>query len=320
MTPSNEPSWFHCPLCVLEATVIAEDERPGYDSRPDPFEPIAVDCKRCGSYSCAEFRGKDGPWGITASERPYLSCATRQAWARGNRLGLTEDRIAHIASSHKSVPVVRMMEAVLSYLAKNGRPGAHVHIKSAFDYPLFDTISTQEAEFILEQLRSRGLLEFYGDGRYMLTSVGWNLVEPMGPAGAPGRCFVAMSFHDSMTGAFELGFLPAIETDSGLRCVRIDREHFTGKISDRMLSDIRQAQLVVADFSLHRPNVYFEAGFALALGRPVIWTCQRDGATQVGLEFDTQQYQHMFWSSAEDLRTKLANKIHALGLNVPHRG
>ena len=41
-------------------------------------------------------------------------------------------------------------------------------------------------------------------------------------------------------------------------------------ITDRILSEIRRAEFIVADFTRQRQSVYFEAGFARGLGREVI--------------------------------------------------
>jgi len=56
----------------------------------------------------------------------------------------------------------------------------------------------------------------------------------------------------------------------------VDELDHREKICDRMLAEIRRSQVVIADFTRHSQNVYFEAGFALALGRLVIWTCCED--------------------------------------------
>jgi nucleoside 2-deoxyribosyltransferase len=63
----------------------------------------------------------------------------------------------------------------------------------------------------------------------------------------------------------------------------------------------------VADFTGHRGGVYYEAGFALGLGRPVIWTCHKDHLTQA--HFDTRQYNHIEWSDSRELRERLRNRI-----------
>lgn len=81
------------------------------------------------------------------------------------------------------------------------------------------------------------------------------------------------------------------------------------KIDDRIIAEIRQSSLIVADFTGQRGGVYFEAGFAKGLGIPVIWTCHEDGVEN--LHFDTRQYNHIVWESPEDLKTKLINRISA---------
>jgi nucleoside 2-deoxyribosyltransferase len=80
-------------------------------------------------------------------------------------------------------------------------------------------------------------------------------------------------------------------------------------ITDRILSEIRLAQFVVADFTGQRRGVYFEAGFARGLGRDVIWTCRRSALSKV--HFDTKHLGHVVWDTAEDLRTKLTESIRA---------
>jgi len=41
-------------------------------------------------------------------------------------------------------------------------------------------------------------------------------------------------------------------------------------VNHHLLANLRSARLVIADFTLQRPGVHFEAGFALGLGRTVI--------------------------------------------------
>jgi nucleoside 2-deoxyribosyltransferase len=80
-------------------------------------------------------------------------------------------------------------------------------------------------------------------------------------------------------------------------------------ITDRILSEIRLAQFVVADFTGQRGGVYFEAGFARGLGREVIWMCREDELKLV--HFDVKHLGHVVWATPADLRTKLAESIRA---------
>jgi len=125
----------------------------------------------------------------------------------------------------------------------------------------------------------------------------------------PGTCFVAMSFDPSLASAYDQGLCAAIEQDCGMKATRVDREHFGEKICDHILTEIRRAQFVVADATQQKPGAYFEAGFAMALGRDVIWTCEEDDFPN--RHFDTRQYPHIKWKAPVDLRQQLADAIRA---------
>ena len=78
-----------------------------------------------------------------------------------------------------------------------------------------------------------------------------------------------------------------------------------------ILAEIRRAQFVVADITGARGGVYFEAGFAKALGRDVFFTCREDRFSN-DRHFDTEHFQHTMWTTPADLRTKLRQKVLAL--------
>ena len=86
-------------------------------------------------------------------------------------------------------------------------------------------------------------------------------------------------------------------------------EEHNEKIDDRIIAEIRQSGLVVADFTGQRGGVYYEAGFANGLGIPLIWTCHDDAVEN--LHFDTRQYNHIVWQEPVDLRSQLVDRIAA---------
>lgn len=141
--------------------------------------------------------------------------------------------------------------------------------------------------------------------------------------------FIAMWFDASMADASENGFEAAIRA-AGYAPMRIDKKEHNNKIDDEIIAEIRRSRFVVADFTcallgegspkqpISRGGVYFEAGFATGLGIPVIWCCRSDLIDYV--HFDTRQFAHVLWENAEDLRTKLYNRICASigsGANAP---
>ncbi|MGD0871312.1 MAG: hypothetical protein ABSB88_17305 [Bryobacteraceae bacterium] len=184
-----------------------------------------------------------------------------------------------------------------------------VPIDPETDCALIDTGSPEEFSFFLEHLVSRGFLEKHGNG-YRVTVAGWQRVETAGAAssGQPGRCFVAMAFDPALNDVYELGIQLAIK-DCGFEPIRVDKVEHNEKICDRILAEIRRARFLVADFTLHRKGVYFEAGFATAIGMPVIFCCRSDELAQT--HFDTRQYNHIVWETADDLRAKLSDRVRA---------
>jgi hypothetical protein len=247
--------------------------------------------------------------------RGGLSCATRQASEVGQQLRVTNANAKEIAESHLRTRVVDNQERLLRVAAKRaGRPHNGAWFSFATDFTLIDCQSSKEFSWYVEWLIN-DLLAFrtgIGDERAQLTLSleGWKRAQPIPRVGgAPGRCFVAMWFDASMNDIFELGIKKAVE-DCGLPIpIRIDRKEHNNQITDEIMAEIRDAEFVIADFSGNRGGVYYEAGFARGLGRPVIHCCRDSDFDD--RHFDTKLINHIKWSNATDLRQKLANRIKA---------
>ncbi len=177
--------------------------------------------------------------------------------------------------------------------------------------------TVDEARYNIEALVKRGYLEKgqvlneYEDFR--LTPTGWAEYERITRgAGSPENpAFVAMWFGDAneksaMDKAYGQGIEPAVK-DAGYRVTRVDLQEHNDWIMDKVLGDIRMAPFVVADYTGHRNGVYFEAGFARGLGIPVISTCREDHFENA--HFDTKQLNHVRWTTPEELKKKLGNRI-----------
>ncbi len=127
------------------------------------------------------------------------------------------------------------------------------------------------------------------------------------------QAFVAMWFHESMDAVYEEGIKPAI-TEAGYNPFRISDKEHVNKIEDEIVAEIRRSRFLIADFTQEgdraRGSVYYEAGFAKGLGLEVIFTCRDDCFDQ--LHFDTSHYNHIKWTTPEDLHEKLRNRIRAV--------
>ena len=153
------------------------------------------------------------------------------------------------------------------------------------------------------------------------TATGWERIESLQTkVVANEQAFVAMWFDSSMDDAYKDGFFPAIDK-AGYKPLRIDKKHHVNKIDDEILAEIRRSRFIVSDFTCEpskvRGGVYFEAGFAMGLGIPVIWTAR--AGSEKDLHFDTRQYNHIVWDSNSDLCEKLYMRIGAVIGDGPGR-
>ena len=88
--------------------------------------------------------------------------------------------------------------------------------------------------------------------------------------------FMAMKFDEpNVAQAFEQCFKPAAAAAGFTLAIATDIQK-AGHIDDQMMVAIRTARFLVADTSDDNRGVYWEAGFAHGLGKPVFYTCLED--------------------------------------------
>jgi nucleoside 2-deoxyribosyltransferase len=198
---------------------------------------------------------------------------------------------------------------LLELAASRSKPGLPVQFNASTDISLVDAESPQEFSFLLEHLIEVGYMRATDNHlKPTMTAKGWEVLQSAASgSGMRGRCFIAMSFHPDLKQAYDEGIYLAIKEDCKMDPRRVDLIEHNEKICDKIIAEIRTCQFLVADVTLHRAGVYFEAGFAMGLGRPVVWTCRKDDL--VNAHFDTRQYSHIVWENPTELRTKLRDRI-----------
>lgn len=170
--------------------------------------------------------------------------------------------------------------------------------------------------------------------QYFITYDGKEFVENLELDNSSNKIF--MAFHFEMKKEFEPTIKRAVSdaSEGKLEAVRVSSsttEHDT-KIDDELIGMIKSSKAVIADFTGNRTAVYYEAGFAMGLGIPVIWTCKDEniieGKEGYGkfidnegkerfkkhidlLSFDTRQYPHILWKNEEDLYKQVVNRLKA---------
>jgi hypothetical protein len=242
--------------------------------------------------------------------RPFLSAATREASERGKLLLIRTDNYEALEDEHRWTSVQQKSRRILEWIRNRSSFFTElVPLDPATDYPLFDAVSREECEALIDHLHESQLISqgpHLASGDWHLTMEGWEVVEPLSPTGIPARGFVAMAFDTELDGAYFEGIKPAI-VEAGYEPICMKERLTNDNICDVILAEIRKAQFVVADFTKQKGGVYFEAGFAKALGKEVFWTCRQDDFA--GLHFDTSHYGHLKWSDPTDLKRQLVARI-----------
>jgi len=79
---------------------------------------------------------------------------------------------------------------------------------------------------------------------------------------------------------------------AGFDVVRIDEKAGPGVIFQDIQREIEQAEIVIAEITPANPNVFYELGYAHALGKPTILLAQRDSE----LPFDIRSFRVVFYN------------------------
>jgi len=300
-----------CPLCKNQVPVRVFF--PEGEGRFTLFQ-----CERCGEFGA----DKQCVLALGGSEPdPCLSGVARQMAERGDMLRLTYTNIGEARKLAPTTIAEKARRLLHSLVRKSQFPGRSVELARQRDYPLVFGKDDDELDFFLEHLEELDWLKKEADSSGITCSItarGWTEVENDRVTNIESdKVFVAMWFDPSMNDAYEQGIKPAIEDEAGFKSIRIDAVEHTDKIDDRIIAEIKESRFLVADFTGQRGGVYFEAGFAMGMGLPVIWACKDSEIDKV--HFDTRQYNHIVWKEPGELREKLALRIRATVGMAPNK-
>lgn len=154
-----------------------------------------------------------------------------------------------------------------------------------------------------------------------ITVEGWESTRIKQEHIASNKVFIATAFHWPKSEEVRIKAIEAIKeacNNLGYDADIVSQEH-TENVTNRIMSEIRDAKFVVAELTFHNRGVYFESGYARGLGKNVFHVV-REGFTSTRHEddpegkrihFDIAQVLYRVWKEPEDLRTSLEEWINA---------
>lgn len=110
------------------------------------------------------------------------------------------------------------------------------------------------------------------------------------------RVFVMMPFSEPFDTLYKEVIKPVAEDQLGFEIVRVDEIAAPGIILDDIQRQIAGSHAVVAEISTRNPNVFYELGYAHALGKPAILLVRRQDSAEV--PFDIKGYRAIHYDDS----------------------
>ena len=122
------------------------------------------------------------------------------------------------------------------------------------------------------------------------------------------QIFVIMMLGDpDLDSAYE-GVIEPLGKKFGYKVVRVDKIQDAGNINQQILESIALSRLVLAELSGARPNCYYEAGFAHALGKEMIFAIRHKDR----VHFDLAGYRFIQWRTEAEFRRQLTERLKSI--------
>lgn len=169
-----------------------------------------------------------------------------------------------------------------------------------------------ELKYMLDYLRSRSYIEYTNGPSeeewidISLTPEGYARVDVLQKNTSYGRqVLVAMKFGVD-TKPLREAIRKGIK-DAEYNAIFIDEVQHNDFITPELLKHIRDSKFVVVDLTHQNNGAYFEEGYAMGLGKPVIQLCKKDTI----LHFDIAQKNTIIWETEDEIPERLTNRIKA---------
>ena len=196
--------------------------------------------------------------------------------------------------------------------------GDYVEIAS-FVYPLFfclqkgnneikkDRDKSLQFNYILDYLEKQDYTEPVGSSHVQLTPKALDRIYELQKTQSSNKnVFVAMKFGKATEDLRE----KIREGLEGFNVRIMDEIEHNHQIVPEMLYEIRNSRFVIAELSHHNNGAYYEAGYALGLGKEVIHICDKK-ELKSGLHFDVAQVNTIVYDSIDDIPRLLKKRIEA---------
>lgn len=304
-----------CPVCKNEADV----------SNSTTSDKTNINCKRCGKYELSNTLTTI--LNANPNKYPKLSGVLREANENGDIKYLDTYTWEELNRNGEFVRLTDRMRKFIKYISnKTSGFGEQVTIDVYRDWAIGYCNDKEEFTQFLIELDKQGLIvapniggtvsgDQYGKSlktKVKLTYKAWVQLYESAEGINSNKVFLAYDFKDDEIDK-AMTAVRALLTEIKLEPIDLKNNlpDHDQKITDKIIAEIRSAKFIIADCTVKNTNVYFEAGFAMGLNRPVLYVCKESNFGE--LSFDTNHYLHLPWDldKLATFKEKLKERIYA---------
>lgn len=306
----------HCPICNFHKFTADEDTQRGV---------FFINCQRCGEFSITEEFIIFQDVKEKISKISYiLSGLAREIKETGGDAPLFKTDNLEEYTRHYLVPDGNSIEGKIKKFLQRLKEKTNYFGEEIELGELETLVSLAYAknsaelmalfQLISESKLAKVSVTINGDNRIVKISLlanGWNFTNSFEKANKESELgFVAIWFDGSMNESID-AIEQAIQ-ESGFKPICIRDEHFSERIMDKALGEIRKSRFVIVDLTGNRGSVFFEAGFAHGLGIETIYVYREQSREEkLPLEFYVRHYQCYRYKDYVELKEILKNAISA---------
>ncbi|MCX7109266.1 MAG: hypothetical protein NTX45_03855 [Proteobacteria bacterium] len=290
-----------CPVCKTE---LKEEPKENFERDVTFFS-----CPRCGDFAFSHELIEDIP-GIlqrNKNEDVKISHALLKMQRINNKVELLTTNIEAILKNPLPRPQEQADLLIRWFAEHSDAPGDLVSL-DPIEHNLSIIGAKSKAGFVLilshligkVGLVKGNLVQVYGGyaglDELSLTFDGWEYYETLLKGKATYRkAFMAMQFGDyDLNEILEKVFKPSVKM-AGFDLFKSDDKPRAGPIDDHLRVDIQSSDFLIADLTHDNLGAYWEAGYAEGLGKPVIYTCEKEKFHSKPTHFDTNHHLTVFW-------------------------
>ena len=287
---------------------------------------FTVQCNHCGVFQVNFYFAQQLPKLLSDSDKAQLSGYVREmnSLSKNEVLITTENYNDILNSSLIPHSIKEKLDKLILYIYRNTAAlGDGIGLSAKRDFSVCYAQTPNEYNQLIMVLYNRGYVDNISD-HVALTYQGMEYAESIAKKSSPSNSvFVAMWFSPEMASVYETAIKPAIEAKEcgSYKAFRVDNHEHNNDITDEIIAGIKECRFLVADMTGYRGGVYYEAGFAKGLGKPVIFTCRKDWfdgelspenkPIKERIHFDINHQNIIVWEDPEDLKQRIINRIRA---------